>query len=103
MRTAHIVGGNHVTSFALSADEQVEARFYVSGVDVSAPQDTAIGVAFGDSWFEGVGSTTDGGGLLLLGATGSGDQRTKNVLCPECVIPPGTVVTRKSFALRCPQ
>jgi lysophospholipase L1-like esterase len=58
METAHIVGGNHVTSPALPEAEQVEARFYVSGVDVPTPDDTAIAVAFGDSWFEGVGSTT---------------------------------------------
>jgi lysophospholipase L1-like esterase len=56
--TALIVGGNHVTSPALPGAEQVEARFFVSGVDVLAPDDTAIAVAFGDSWFEGVGSTT---------------------------------------------
>jgi lysophospholipase L1-like esterase len=56
--TAHIVGGNHVTSAALPEAEQAAARFYVSGVDVLTPDDTAIAVAFGDSWFEGVGSTT---------------------------------------------
>ncbi|MFI9559179.1 SGNH/GDSL hydrolase family protein [Nonomuraea endophytica] len=56
--TAHIVGGNHVTALSLPDAEQVEGRFYVSGVDVLAPDDTAIAVAFGDSWFEGVGSTT---------------------------------------------
>ncbi|PWR08321.1 GDSL family lipase [Micromonospora acroterricola] len=55
---ALIAGGNHVTSPALPWTEQVEARFYISGVDVLAPQDTAIAVAFGDSWFEGVGTTT---------------------------------------------
>ena len=58
MEIAQIVGGNHVTSPALPGAEQVEARFYVSGVDMLAPDDTAIAVAFGDSWFEGVGSTT---------------------------------------------
>jgi lysophospholipase L1-like esterase len=58
METAHVAGGNHVTSAAFPEAEQVEARFYVSGVDVLAPDDTAIAVAFGDSWFEGVGSTT---------------------------------------------
>ncbi|MFD1538704.1 GDSL-type esterase/lipase family protein [Nonomuraea guangzhouensis] len=58
METAHIVGGNHVASHSLPDAEQVEARFYVSGVDVLAPDATAIAVAFGDSWFEGVGSTT---------------------------------------------
>ncbi|MBB5076410.1 GDSL-type esterase/lipase family protein [Nonomuraea endophytica] len=55
--TAHIIGGNHVTALSLPDAEQVEGRFYVSGVDVLAPDDTAIAVAFGDSWFEGVGST----------------------------------------------
>jgi lysophospholipase L1-like esterase len=55
--TAHIVAGNHVTTPALGEAEQVEARFYVAGVDVLTPDDTAIAVAFGDSWFEGVGST----------------------------------------------
>jgi hypothetical protein len=55
METAHIVGGNHVTSPALPEAEQVEARFYVSGVDVFTPDDTAIVVAFSDSWFDGVG------------------------------------------------
>ncbi|GAA1301073.1 hypothetical protein Psi02_28150 [Planotetraspora silvatica] len=58
METAHIVGGNRVTSPLLPEAEQVEARFYVSGVDVLTPDDTAIAVAFGDSWFEGVGTTT---------------------------------------------
>ncbi|PZG16576.1 SGNH/GDSL hydrolase family protein [Nonomuraea aridisoli] len=58
MQTAHIARGNHVTSPTLPEAEQADARFYVSGVDVLAPDDTAIAVAFGDSWFEGVGSTT---------------------------------------------
>lgn len=58
METAHIVRGNHVGSPTLVEAEPVEARFYVTGVDVLAPDDTAIAVAFGDSWFEGVGSTT---------------------------------------------
>jgi lysophospholipase L1-like esterase len=55
--TARIVAGNQVSSRALPDAEQVEGRFYVSGIDVLAPDDTAIAVAFGDSWFEGVGST----------------------------------------------
>ncbi len=55
---AQVAGGNQVTAPALPDTEQVEARFFVSGVDVLAPDDTAIAVAFGDSWFEGVGSTT---------------------------------------------
>ncbi|MFK3984364.1 GDSL-type esterase/lipase family protein [Micromonospora sp. NPDC050397] len=55
---ARIAGGNHVASPALPRAEQVQARFYISGVDVLAPPDTPVGVAFGDSWFEGVGTTT---------------------------------------------
>ncbi|WP_084959810.1 SGNH/GDSL hydrolase family protein [Thermoactinospora rubra] len=58
MEVAHIARSNHVASPALPDAEQVEARFYVSGVDVLVPDGTAIAVAFGDSWFEGVGSTT---------------------------------------------
>ncbi|MBM0232212.1 SGNH/GDSL hydrolase family protein [Micromonospora sp. STR1_7] len=55
---ARIAHGNHVTSSVFPWTEQVEARYYISGVDVLAPPDTAIAVAFGDSWFEGVGTTT---------------------------------------------
>ncbi|GAA4577845.1 GDSL-type esterase/lipase family protein [Planotetraspora kaengkrachanensis] len=58
METARIVGGNHVTSPALPEAEQAQARFYVSGIDVLTPDGTAVAVAFGDSWFEGVGTTT---------------------------------------------
>lgn len=58
METAQVADGDHVMSSVLPDAEQVEARFYVSGVDVLAPDGTAIAVAFGDSWFEGVGSTT---------------------------------------------
>ncbi|WP_068922736.1 SGNH/GDSL hydrolase family protein [Planobispora rosea] len=54
---AHVTGGDHVASPVLPDAEQVEARFYVSGVDVLVPDGTAVAVAFGDSWFEGVGST----------------------------------------------
>ncbi|GIF68440.1 hypothetical protein Ais01nite_64750 [Asanoa ishikariensis] len=35
----------------------MEARYVISGVDVPAPPVTMIGAAFGDSWFEGVGTT----------------------------------------------
>lgn len=54
---AYVVNGRHVSAARLPGAEQVESRFYVTGVDVLAPQGTAIAVAFGDSWFEGVGST----------------------------------------------
>jgi lysophospholipase L1-like esterase len=58
MQTAQVTGGNHVASPALPDAEEAEGRYYVAGVDVLAPDDTAIAVAFGDSWFEGVGTTT---------------------------------------------
>lgn len=54
---AHIAPGNQVGAPLLRDAEQVESRFYVAGVDVLGPGDTALTVAFGDSWFEGVGST----------------------------------------------
>ncbi|MFD0599583.1 GDSL-type esterase/lipase family protein [Catellatospora coxensis] len=54
---ARIAAGNQVTAAALPDAEQVESRYYVSGVDVLAPDDTKVAVAFGDSWFEGVGTT----------------------------------------------
>ncbi|MDF5754376.1 GDSL-type esterase/lipase family protein [Spongiactinospora sp. TRM90649] len=57
METAHVAAGDHVASPELPGAEPVDARFYVSGVDVPAPGGTGIAVAFGDSWFEGVGST----------------------------------------------
>ncbi|MGW5581525.1 GDSL-type esterase/lipase family protein [Micromonospora chokoriensis] len=53
-----IADGNQVTTSQPAWTEQVEARFYISGVDVLVPPDTTVGVAFGDSWFEGVGTTT---------------------------------------------
>ncbi|GAA4463882.1 SGNH/GDSL hydrolase family protein [Phytohabitans houttuyneae] len=58
MQVAYVAGGNHVTSAGLPEAEEVEARFYVSGVDVFTPAESPVAVAFGDSWFEGVGSTT---------------------------------------------
>ncbi|NRQ35876.1 SGNH/GDSL hydrolase family protein [Nonomuraea sp. NN258] len=57
VETAYVARGNQVDAPALPGADEVVARFYVSGVDVSAPDGTAIAVAFGDSWFEGVGTT----------------------------------------------
>ncbi|MFD9905743.1 GDSL-type esterase/lipase family protein [Streptomyces sp. NPDC059063] len=55
---AYVVSGDHVAATALDGAEAVDARFYVTGVDVLAPEGTAIAVAFGDSWIEGTGTTT---------------------------------------------
>ncbi|MGW5558472.1 GDSL-type esterase/lipase family protein [Micromonospora sp. NPDC003944] len=54
---AVIADGDQVGSPVLVGTHQVEARFYISGVDVLTPPGTAVAVAFGDSWFEGVGTT----------------------------------------------
>ncbi|WP_040842029.1 GDSL-type esterase/lipase family protein [Nocardia brevicatena] len=55
--TAYIANGNVAAEAALTTVEEVPARFYVAGVDVLAPAETPVAVAFGDSWFEGVGTT----------------------------------------------
>ncbi|MEW2033059.1 GDSL-type esterase/lipase family protein [Streptomyces roseifaciens] len=57
VETAYVTGGNRAGASALPGAEQVQARFYVTGIDVLAPEGTAVAVAFGDSWFEGVGTT----------------------------------------------
>lgn len=59
METAFVADGDLASAPGLPDAERVEARFYVTGVDVLAPEGTAIAVAFGDSWFEGVGTTPD--------------------------------------------
>ncbi|MEV0373122.1 GDSL-type esterase/lipase family protein [Streptomyces sp. NPDC050636] len=57
VETTYVADGNQVGAAGLPGAEQVEARFYVTGIDVLAPEDTAVAVAFGDSWFEGLGTT----------------------------------------------
>ncbi|WP_254190735.1 GDSL-type esterase/lipase family protein [Nocardia noduli] len=54
---SYVTRGNAVTASALPGATEVEQRFFVTGVDVLAPSGTVLGVAFGDSWFEGVGTT----------------------------------------------
>ncbi|TDE23817.1 SGNH/GDSL hydrolase family protein [Nonomuraea mesophila] len=61
MEIAYVVEGDQVSARALPGAEEVAARFYVSGLDVPALEGTAIAVAFGDSWFEGVGTTMGAG------------------------------------------
>ena len=53
---ARIVAGNQVAAPALDQPEEVDGRYFVAGVDVLTDEST-IAVAFGDSWFEGVGTT----------------------------------------------
>ncbi|OKI00837.1 GDSL family lipase [Streptomyces sp. CB02923] len=54
---AYVVSGNQAGAAALPGAEQVHGRFYVTGVDVLTDGDAPVAVAFGDSWFEGVGTT----------------------------------------------
>lgn len=57
VEASYVAAGNRTGEAGLPGAEEVQARFYVTGVDVLAPEGTAIAVAFGDSWFEGVGTT----------------------------------------------
>ncbi|KOU00668.1 GDSL family lipase [Streptomyces sp. NRRL F-5755] len=54
---AYVTSGSRAGAAALPGAKQVHGRFYVTGVDVLTAEDTAVTVAFGDSWFEGVGTT----------------------------------------------
>ncbi|NMO49685.1 SGNH/GDSL hydrolase family protein [Actinoplanes sp. TBRC 11911] len=54
---ARIVAGDQTAARPFAGIERAEARYFVSGVDVPAPDHRMIGAAFGDSWFEGVGTT----------------------------------------------
>ncbi|OPC79265.1 GDSL family lipase [Embleya scabrispora] len=56
-QNAYLVAGNAVGRAAFDDAEEVDGRYYVAGVDVLAPEGTAIAVAFGDSWFGGGGTT----------------------------------------------
>ncbi|CAL9474263.1 SGNH/GDSL hydrolase family protein [Streptomyces sp. enrichment culture] len=56
--TGYAVAGDATADAALEGAETLElSRYFVSGVDVLAPEGTAIAVAFGDSWMEGAGTT----------------------------------------------
>ncbi|WP_067829370.1 GDSL-type esterase/lipase family protein [Actinomadura kijaniata] len=59
LETAYVGAGDQVSAPELAGAEEVGSRFYVTGVDVFT--DARIAVAFGDSWFEGVGSTAGAG------------------------------------------
>lgn len=54
---ADVAAGDHTGAAELPGAERIEGRFLVAGVDVLVPDDTPVIVAFGDSWFEGVGTT----------------------------------------------
>ncbi|MFC9893526.1 GDSL-type esterase/lipase family protein [Nocardia sp. NPDC127579] len=54
---AYVTSGNQVAAASSPLREEVPARFFVTGVDVHTADDAQVIVAFGDSWFEGVGTT----------------------------------------------
>ncbi|RFU39687.1 SGNH/GDSL hydrolase family protein [Actinomadura logoneensis] len=57
MERAYAAPGDQTAATALDGPETFETRVFVSGVDVLAPEGTPVAVAFGDSWFEGTGTT----------------------------------------------
>ncbi|MFC7386714.1 SGNH/GDSL hydrolase family protein [Sphaerisporangium rhizosphaerae] len=57
LETGYVAEGDAVSASSLPAAEEVDSRFFITGVDVLAPEGTAVAVAFGDSWFEGAGTT----------------------------------------------
>ncbi len=58
MEAGFVSAGDQVAAVGLSDAQETASRFYVTGVDVLTSTDGPIVVAFGDSWFEGVGSTS---------------------------------------------
>ncbi|WP_447036777.1 GDSL-type esterase/lipase family protein [Streptomyces sp. DSM 118878] len=62
LRTGYAVPGNALTAPTLDGTqglEELATRHFISGADVLAPAGTPVTVAFGDSWFEGTGTTSD--------------------------------------------
>ncbi|WP_246023617.1 GDSL-type esterase/lipase family protein [Nocardia yunnanensis] len=61
VESAWIAPGDRTGDIAPSDAEETAARFLLTGIDVAVdsgdPAATPVLVAFGDSWFEGVGST----------------------------------------------
>ncbi|MFI6868214.1 GDSL-type esterase/lipase family protein [Nocardia sp. NPDC050406] len=52
-----VVSGDRTGGLDLPGAEETTSRFLVTGIDVLAPAHTPVWVAFGDSWFQGTGST----------------------------------------------
>jgi len=53
----HAVPGNQLDAEVLNDAEEFTTGHLLTGVDVLAPTDTRIAVAFGDSWIEGAATT----------------------------------------------
>lgn len=58
--TSYLVHGNHVSAADLPGAKSVEHWFFISAVDVAAPENAAAIVALGDSITDGHASTTNG-------------------------------------------
>ncbi|MGW6423128.1 GDSL-type esterase/lipase family protein [Nocardia sp. NPDC055053] len=54
---AYLAPGEHTADVELTDAQEVPFRFFVTGIDVLVADPPPIAVAFGDSWFEGVGTT----------------------------------------------
>ncbi|MGM7649079.1 GDSL-type esterase/lipase family protein [Nocardia sp. JW2] len=54
---SYLVTGDRTADVELPDAQEVPFRFFVTGVDVLDATPPPIAVAFGDSWFEGVGTT----------------------------------------------
>ncbi|NKY48678.1 GDSL-type esterase/lipase family protein [Nocardia vermiculata] len=57
MEISYVTAGDRTADPELRAAAEVPSRFYVTGVDVLAESESPVVVAFGDSWFEGAGTT----------------------------------------------
>ncbi|MEC3917124.1 GDSL-type esterase/lipase family protein [Nocardia sp. CDC160] len=57
VESAWISTGDRTGDAAPSDAEETAARFFLTGIDVAVDSEAPVLVAFGDSWFEGVGST----------------------------------------------
>jgi lysophospholipase L1-like esterase len=53
----HAAPGSQLSAEVLEDTEELPTGHYLTGVDVLAPADTRIAVAFGDSWIEGAATT----------------------------------------------
>jgi lysophospholipase L1-like esterase len=55
--TGYVVAGDRTAAADLTGPREEGSRFFLTGIDVLAPVDTPVVVAFGDSWFAGSGTT----------------------------------------------
>ncbi|MFE3754680.1 GDSL-type esterase/lipase family protein [Nocardia tengchongensis] len=60
MDSSWISTGDRTGDAAPSDAEETASRFFLTGIDVAVDSDAPVLVAFGDSWFEGFGSTHAG-------------------------------------------